>query len=83
MTQSIINCSNAQGPIKKIHLYFLQRKSMFIPQRKHSMPPFAFLVNRRRHKALVCVTSCVTCGVSREGRGRDEASSMGSHLNKN
>lgn len=35
MTQSIINCSNAPSPIKKIHLYFLQRKSMFIPSRKY------------------------------------------------
>lgn len=24
MTQSIINCSNAPSPIKKIHLYFLR-----------------------------------------------------------
>lgn len=81
MTQSIINCSNARGPIKKIHLYFLQRKSMFIPQRKHLKPPFAFLVNQPRHKALVCATSCVTCGVSGESKAEMRPAAKGSHRN--
>lgn len=42
MTQSIINCSDAQSPIKEIYLYFLQRKSMFISHRKFWVPPFSF-----------------------------------------
>lgn len=45
MTQSIINCSDAQSPIKEIYLYFLQRKSMFISHRKFWAPPFSFLIN--------------------------------------
>lgn len=45
MTQSIINCSSAPSPIKQIHLHFLQRKSMFISQRKCKEPTFPLLSN--------------------------------------